>query len=290
MKPNDYSRIEKAIRYLEAHWQDQPGLEEVARATGLSLFHFQRLFQRWAGVSPKRFLQYLTAEYAKKRLRESRSVLDAAYDSGLSGPGRLHDLFVSVEAMTPGEYKSLGEGVVIECGVHPTPFGEALAAVTARGLCGFLFLEKGGEKTALAQLKHQWPKAKFISNPSATGATVQKLFHPTRGKKLKVLLKGTPFQLKVWEALLRIPPGCLAAYKDVAKEIGEPKATRAVGTAVGRNSLAYLIPCHRVIRDSGVIGNYKWGSARKKAILAWESAKDESQRNFNTELTEFHRV
>lgn len=273
MKTNDYERIEKAIRYLEANWQRQPRLEEIARASGLSLFHFQRLFRRWAGVSPKRFLQYLTAEYAKKRLRESKSVLDAAFDSGLSGPGRLHDLFVSIEAMTPGEYKALGEGLWIEYGVHSTPFGDALAATTSRGLCGFLFLEEGGEKSALAQLKHQWPKAEFIHNPSATAGIVQKLFRFSKEKKLRVLLKGTPFQLKVWEALLRIPPGCLAAYKDVAEQIGEPKATRAVGTAIGQNSIAYLIPCHRVIRDSGVIGNYKWGSARKKAILAWEGLR-----------------
>lgn len=270
---NDYSRIEKAIHYLETHWKDQPGLEELALASGLSLFHFQRLFQRWAGVSPKRFLQYLTAEYAKKRLRESQSVLGATYDSGLSSPGRLHDLFVSVEAMTPGEYKALGQGLRIEYGVHPTPFGEALTATTSRGVCGFLFLDKGGEKAALAQLKNQWPKAQFAQNPAATSHVIEKIFQPSKGKKLKVLLKGTPFQIKVWEALLRIPTGCLAAYKDVAEKIGEPKATRAVGTAVGRNSLAYLIPCHRVIRESGVVGNYKWGSARKKAILAWEGSK-----------------
>lgn len=273
MKANDYNRIENAIRYLEANWQNQPGLEEVARASGLSLFHFQRLFQRWAGVSPKRFLQYLTAEYAKKRLRESKSILDAAFDSGLSGPGRLHDLFVSVEAMTPGEYKALGEGLRIEYGVHPTPFGEALAAITSRGLCGFLFLGPGGGKAALAQLRYQWPKAGFIHNPSATAGTVQKIFAKSGSKKLRVLLKGTPFQVKVWEALLKIPSGCLAAYKDVAEQIGEPKATRAVGTAVGQNSIAYLIPCHRVIRDSGVVGNYKWGTTRKRAILAWEGLR-----------------
>lgn len=273
MKTNDYDRIEKAIRYLESNWQRQPRLEEVARASGLSAFHFQRLFQRWAGVSPKRLLQYLTAEYAKKRLRESKSILDAAFDSGLSGPGRLHDLFVSVEAMTPGEYKALGAGLKIEYGIHPTPFGEVLAAVTARGLCGLLFLGTGGGKAALSQLKRQWPRAEFIQNPSVTAEVIQKLFGKSGGRKLKMLLKGTPFQLKVWEALLKIPMGCLAAYKDIAKGIGEPKATRAVGTAIGRNSIAFLIPCHRVIRDSGVLGNYKWGPDRKKAILAWEGLK-----------------
>lgn len=275
MKTNDYGRIEKAIRYLETHWKRQPKLEEAAKAAGLSLFHFQRLFQRWAGVSPKRFLQYLTAEYAKERLKESRSVLDAAYDSGLSGPGRLHDLFVSVEGITPGQYKALGKGLRIEYGVHPTPFGEAMAATTSRGLCGFQFLGAGGGKAAIAQLKRQWPRAEFIPNPSATSEVVQKIFNSHRkGKELKVLLKGTRFQLKVWEALLRIPPGCVAAYKDVAEKIGEPKASRAVGSAVGRNTIAYLIPCHRVIRDTGVIGNYKWGPTRKKAILAWEGSRN----------------
>lgn len=274
MKTNDYERVEKAIRYLESNWQAQPELGELAKAAGLSLFHFQRLFKRWAGVSPKRFLQYLTLEYAKKRLRESKSVLDAAYDSGLSGPGRLHDLFISVEAMTPGEYKALGKGLRIEYGVHPTPFGEALAATTSRGLCGFLFLDKGREKEALAQFKGQWPEADFVHGPSATEEATRKIFHSSRPKGgLKLLLKGTPFQIKVWEALLRIPAGCVAAYKDVAEEIGSPGASRAVGTAVGQNNIAYLIPCHRVIRDTGVIGDYKWGSSRKKAILAWEASR-----------------
>lgn len=274
MKTNDYERIEKAIRYLESNWKRQPELEELAQAAGLSPFHFQRLFQRWAGVSPKRFLQYLTAEFAKKRLRESQSVLDASYDAGLSGPGRLHDLFISVEAMTPGEYKALGKGIRIEYGVHPTPFGEALVAVTSRGLCGFLFLGSGGEKAALAQLKRDWPKAEFVPNPSATHEVVQKIFQPSKSRKnLKVLLKGTPFQVKVWEALLKIPEGCVTAYGDLAEKIGKPLASRAVGSAVGQNNIAYLIPCHRVIRETGVLGEYRWGSARKKALLGWEQAQ-----------------
>ena len=273
MRTNDYERIEKAIRYLESNWKQQPELEELAWAAGLSPFHFQRLFQRWAGVSPKRFLQYLTAEFAKKRLRESQSVLDASYEAGLSGPGRLHDLFISVEAMTPGQYKALGRGLRIEYGVHSTPFGDALVAVTSRGLCGFLFLGPSGEKAALAQLKRHWPKAEFIPNPSETGDVVQKIFQPTPSrKKLTVLLKGTPFQIKVWEALLKIPAGCVSAYGDLADKIGKPKASRAVGSAVGKNNIAYLIPCHRVIRETGLLGEYRWGSARKKAILGWELA------------------
>jgi AraC family transcriptional regulator, regulatory protein of adaptative response / methylated-DNA-[protein]-cysteine methyltransferase len=287
MRTNDYERIEKAILYLESNWKRQPELEELAQAAGLSPFHFQRLFQRWAGVSPKRFLQYLTAEFAKKRLRESQSILDASYDAGLSGPGRLHDLFISVEAMTPGEYKALGQGLRVEYGVHPTPFGEALAAVTSRGLCGFLFLGQGGEKSALSQLKRHWPKADFVSNPVATGDVVQKIFQPTHSKKnLKVLLKGTPFQVKVWEALLRIPAGCVTSYGDLAEKIGKPKASRAVGSAVGQNNIAYLIPCHRVIRETGVLGDYRWGSARKKALLGWEQSQTST---VNSELKPISR-
>src|SRR5581483_9135494 len=260
--------------------RSQPNLEKVARSIGLSPFHFQRLFQRWAGVSPKRFLQYLTVENAKDRLRRSRSVLDASYDSGLSGPGRLHDLFISVEAMTPGEYKTLGKGLRIQYGVHATPFGEALAAVTARGLCGFWFLGSGGERAALARLKENWPRAHFVRRPVATQKLFRLLFRKALSKRpgpLKVLLKGTPFQIKVWEALLKIPTGDVLAYKDVAKRAGTPKASRAVGTAVGQNPIAYLIPCHRVIRETGVLGDYRWGSSRKKAMLAWEGARGQAR-------------
>jgi AraC family transcriptional regulator of adaptative response/methylated-DNA-[protein]-cysteine methyltransferase len=274
MKETDYSRVEKAIRYIEDHWRDQPDLEDVAHSAGLSPFHFQRLFQRWAGVSPKRFLQFLTVENAKERLRESRSVLDAAYDSGLSGPGRLHDLFVSVESMTPGEYKALGKGLRIEYGVQNTPFGEALAATTAQGLCGFWFLGRGGEREAVTLMKKNWPGARFV--PSGNRQQANRIFQsdpPGKAKPVKVLLKGTPFQLKVWEALLRIPAGCLLAYKDVAERVGDSKASRAVGTAIGQNPIAYLIPCHRVIRETGVLGDYRWGSARKKALLGWENAR-----------------
>ncbi len=220
----------------------------------------------------------MTVENAKERLRESRSVLDAAYDSGLSGPGRLHDLFVSVESMTPGEYKALGRGLRIEYGVQSTPFGDALAATTARGLCGFWFLGKGGEKAALAYLRENWPRADFERRPSAVAGVVRAFSkNPAPGKKKKggrdPFLKGTPFQLKVWEALLKIPAGCVVAYKDVAEKVGDAKACRAVGTAVGRNPIAYLIPCHRVIRETGGLKNYRWGSARKKAPLPGENSR-----------------
>ena len=273
MNPKDYDRIEKVIRYLEKEWPNQPGLEKVAGVAGLSPFHLQRLFKRWAGVSPKRFLQYLTVEHAKRRLKESRSVLDSAYDAGLSGPGRLHDLFVSVEAMTPGEFKKGGEGLRIHYGFHGTPFGQALVAMTQLGICGFSFLDEGGKDRALAGLKKNWPRARFIEDTQKTSGVVKQLFEKPASRRLKVLLKGTSFQLKVWEALLKIPAGAVAAYQDVAQGIGKPKASRAVGTAVGQNAIAFLIPCHRVIRETGVLGDYRWGSARKKALLAWEEAR-----------------
>jgi AraC family transcriptional regulator of adaptative response/methylated-DNA-[protein]-cysteine methyltransferase len=274
MNPSDYDRIEKVIRYLEKDWESQPNLEKIARTVGLSPFHFQRLFKRWAGVSPKRFLQYLTVENAKRRLKESKSVLNTAYDSGLSGPGRLHDLFVSVEAMTPGEFKKQGRGLSISYGVHSTPFGKALIALSPRGICGFSFLGPGGKKKALADLKRNWPKASFAEEAEKTGKATDSLFsRDPKAAQTKLLLKGTLFQIKVWEALLKIPAGSVRAYQDVAESIGRPSAARAVGTAVGRNRIAFLIPCHRVIRETGAIGDYRWGSARKKALLAWEEAR-----------------
>ncbi|HUO58457.1 MAG TPA: methylated-DNA--[protein]-cysteine S-methyltransferase [bacterium] len=274
MPSSDFHRVEKVIQHLERHWKDQPSLEELARVVDLSSFHFQRLFQRWAGVSPKKFVQYLTIENAKQRLRESRSVLDAAYDTGLSSPGRLHDLFVSVEAMSPGEYKSGGKGMTIGYGFHETPFGEALIALTVRGICGFSFVGKGGRDEALGELKRHWAKAVFQLENQKTNEVIQRLFRgQSHSNGTKLLLRGTPFQIKVWEALLRIAPGSVLSYQDVAERVGCSKAARAVGTAIGRNVVAYLIPCHRVIRESGVVGEYRWGSVRKKAILAWEGAK-----------------
>ena len=269
---NDYNRIEKTIHYLEKHFQEQPSLETLAGFINLSPFHFQRLFQKWAGVSPKQFVQYLTAQYAKQRLLESRSVLATAYDSGLSGPGRLHDLMVSAEAMTPGEYKAGGKGMKIEWGVHPSPFGDALVAVTPRGICGLSFTEN--PKKILFEFKDQWPQAEWTENPISTLKVIHQIFETRfRKRKVKVLLKGTEFQVKVWEALLKIPTGFVQSYQDVARSIKKPKASRAVGTAVGQNSVAYLIPCHRVIRETGILGDYRWGSFRKKAMLGWEAAK-----------------
>jgi len=275
-KAGDYRRIEKAIEFLAENYHQQPSLEEVARSVNLSEYHFQRLFRRWAGISPKRLVQFLTLEHAKQMLEESRSVLDAAYDAGLSSPSRLHDLFVTAEAMTPGEFKAKGAGLEISYGFHPSPFGECLLAVTERGICGLGFVGEGGRKQTLEDFKRRWPAAQFQENPEKTGSYIHGIF--TAKKKngahpVKLLLMGTNFQIKVWEALLRIPPGSVACYEDLARQVGKPSAARAVGSAVGRNPISFLIPCHRAIRKMGITGDYHWGAVRKKAILAWEAAR-----------------
>ena len=270
----DYRRIEKAIIFLDEHAPEQPTLEEVADHISLSPFHFQRLFKSWAGVSPKRFLQYLTLENAKRLLRESASVLDASLEVGLSGPGRLHDLFISVEAMTPGEYKARGRGLEINYGFHGSPFGECLVAVTSRGVCGLSFVEAGRSDTLL-QLAESWQEAKLIENPGANEKIATQIFSQSRvgtPPPVKILLKGTNFQIKVWEALLKIPEGRVVSYGNVADAVGRHGASRAVGTAVGQNPIAFLIPCHRVLRSNGGIGGYRWGTTRKRAILAREAA------------------
>ena len=276
MEPDDYGRVERAIRYLETHFREQPGLEDIARATGLSAFHFQRLFSRWAGISPKRFLQFLTADYARKLLRESPSVLDAAYETGLSGSGRLHDLIVTIHAATPGEMKTQGDGMTIRYGSHPSPFGDCFIAITGKGICTLSFLAGHGSGKAVGQLRNAWQKAKLIEDAKATGDTMKRIFgSPPQGNDvpLHAFVKGTNFQVKVWEALVRIPPGFAVSYEDVAARIGDSKAVRAVGTAVARNPVAFLIPCHRVIRKTAAFGNYRGGTTRKMAILAWEGAK-----------------
>jgi AraC family transcriptional regulator of adaptative response/methylated-DNA-[protein]-cysteine methyltransferase len=273
---SDYERIEKAILFLQDHVYDQPTLEEVAEHLHLSPYHFQRLFKRWAGISPKRFLQFLTLDYAKQLLRETRNNLETTYRAGLSSPSRLHDLFVSVDAVTPGEYKALGFGLEIFFGVHDSPFGNCLVAVTERGLCGLSFLDAGGPQAALDSLHWQWPKAVLNENLEKTEWVIRRVFEPLRQdapSPLPLLLKGTNFQIKVWEALLSIPTGSLTSYQDLARAIGKPTASRAVGSAVGANPIAYLIPCHRVIRSTGAIGNYRYGAVRKKAILLWEQAR-----------------
>lgn len=268
----DYLRIEQAILYLENHFKDQPNLDEVAANVGLSEYHFQRLFTRWAGVSPKRFLQFVTKESAKDLLDQSENLLDTTHQVGLSSLGRLHDLFVNTEAMSPGEYKSRGEGVTIRYGIHLTPFGKCLIGLTERGICHLGFAQ-GSEGEAIDNLVNDWKEAKMIEDYRATAALVAPIFNlqfNTRIKPLTLHLRGTNFQLKVWEALLQIPAGSVSTYEGIASRIGNPNAIRAVGTAVGHNPIAVLIPCHRVIRKAGEFGKYRYGALRKKALLARE--------------------
>ncbi len=275
----DYARVEKAILFLREQYMRQPALAEVARSAGLSEFHFQRLFARWAGISPKRFIQFLTKEHAKELLAGSRDVLDAAYEAGLSGPGRLHDLFVACEAVTPGEYRRRGEGVSIAYGFHPSPFGRFMLAVTERGICGLRFVREGGTAGMGEALRGEWPRAEVRRDQEATDAAARAVFPEDPAGKprppLHLWVKGTNFQIKVWEALLRIPAGSVASYEDVARRIGSPGASRAVGGAVGANPVPILIPCHRVIRQTGDFGDYSEGPARKMAILGWEAAMRE---------------
>lgn len=268
----DYLRIEQAILYLENHYKDQPGLEQVAANIGLSEYHFQRLFTRWAGVSPKRFLQFLTKEGAKDLLDQSENLLDTTHQVGLSSLGRLHDLFVTTEAVTPGEYKSRGAGVTIRYGIRPTPFGKCVIATTERGICHLSFVQTS-EGAAIDQLVAEWQQARMIEDYRATAPLIEPIFdlrYNHRGKPLNVHLRGTNFQLKVWEALLQVPAGTVTTYERIAARIGKPSATRSVGTAVGHNPIAVLIPCHRVIRKVGEFGNYRYGASRKKALLARE--------------------
>ena len=273
----DYARIEQAICYLVQNFQQQPSLPEIAGSVGLSEYHFQRLFTRWAGISPKRFLQFLTVEYAKQLLADSTSVLEATYEAGLSSPGRLHDLFVTCEAVTPGQFKQNGQGVTIAYGFHPSPFGECLLAVTERGICGLAFVT-GNRQQALADLRQRWQEATLVADPGQTQPLAERIFEPAGGQPaLPVLLKGTNFQLKVWQALLDIRPGAVVSYQDVAAHIGRPGAARAVGQALARNPVGFLIPCHRVIRRVGLVGDYAWGSTRKQAILGWEAARRQGE-------------
>jgi len=269
----DYRRVEQAIRFLEDNARRQPDLTEVAAHVGLSEYHFQRLFTRWAGISPKRFLQFLTKENAKALLSRT-SVLSAAYEAGLSGPGRLHDLLVQCEAVTPGEYRMKGAGVDIAYGFYPTPFGECLLALTGRGICFLAFVD-GERQVALEQLRFDWANANLREDPSRTRLVVGQIFAPRPGTSIALHLRGTNFQIKVWEALLRLPPGAVTSYEALAEQVCSINAARAVGDAVARNPLAYLIPCHRVLQKAGGFGNYRYGAARKQAILGWEMAQTE---------------
>lgn len=272
----DFARIAEAITYIRQDFKQQPGLEEIAGKVGLSPAYFQRLFTNWAGVSPKKFLQYTTIEYAKKMLKEGRSSLfDTAYESGLSGTGRLHDLFIKIEGMTPGEYKNGGENLSIHYSFTDTPFGKIIVAATPKGLCYMAFADD--EQEAFEALRTLFPKAGYHQRTDEIQQKALSFFSRdwSEPDELKCHLRGTDFQLKVWETLLKIPMGQLTTYGDIAARINNPKASRAVGSAVGDNPVSFLIPCHRVIRSSGELGGYHWGLTRKTAIIGWEAARVE---------------
>ncbi len=271
----DYARIARAIDYIRARTDTPPVLAEVAAAAGLDRFHFQRLFTRWAGLSPKRYMQVLAHGRARARLRASADVLSASLDAGLSGPGRLHDLFVTLEAVTPGEFKQGGAGLRLVWGFHPTPFGQVFVATTVRGVCALEFTAGVVRADVLREFRAAWPRAEITESAAATAGVVRRIFR-TRdapGAPPRVLVRGTNFQVQVWRALLRVPPGGATTYAEVARSVGRPRAVRAVGTAVGANPVAFLIPCHRVLRSDGALGGYRWGETRKAACLLWEEAR-----------------
>lgn len=272
----DYERIATAIDYIRAHFREQPDLNEIADKLNLSQFHFQRLFREWAGTSPKKFLQYISIAHARQLLRQYGSVplSEIAFETGLSGTGRLHDLFISIEGMTPADYRNSGAGLEIVYSFQESPFGPMIAAATSRGICYLAFVTD--HTSGLILLKNQFPAATFTSGTNDHLDGVQKVFSSgSRPENIKLHLKGSEFQLKVWEALLKIPPGAVTTYASVARHIKNPNAFRAVGTAIGSNPIAYLIPCHRVIQASGETGGYRWGTTRKSCILGWEGAQND---------------
>ncbi len=274
MPQTDYERIRGAIEYIAAHFEEQPRVEDVARSAHLSPYHFSRVFRQWAGVTPKQFLQHVTVEHAKKLLADARPVLDAVHASGLSGPGRLHDHLVTVDAVSPGEYKQRGEGIEIRYGRHETLYGSCLVGVTDRGICYLSFVDSQQPDAGVSDLQRRWSRATVREDTDSTRGVAERIGrgHQPDGPPAPVLLRGTNFQIKVWQAMLAIPPGAAACYGDIADMIGQPTATRAVGSAVGANPIAYLIPCHRVLRKSGHLGGYRWGEERKLAMLGLEAA------------------
>jgi AraC family transcriptional regulator, regulatory protein of adaptative response / methylated-DNA-[protein]-cysteine methyltransferase len=274
----DYEVVRRAIGYIRNHWRQQPEIEAIADAAGVTPTELHHLFRRWAGLSPKAFLQALTLDGARQLLRDSASVLDASYEVGLSGPGRLHDLFVTHEAMSPGEWKSGGEGLTVSFGFHPSPFGKALIMATERGLAGVAFADAGEEQTALSDMRRRWPKATYVADEARTAPLAGRIFDPSQWKEdrpLRVVLIGTDWEVRVWEALLKIPIGRVATYSGIAKEVCTPAAARAVGAAVGKNPVAFVVPCHRVIGKSGDLTGYHWGITRKQAMLGWEAGQVE---------------
>jgi AraC family transcriptional regulator of adaptative response/methylated-DNA-[protein]-cysteine methyltransferase len=275
----NYKRIEQAILYLEKNFQRQPELDEVAAIVHLSPFHFQRIFSEWAGISPKRFLQFLTVDYLKIKLEQSKNLVEVAEQAGLSSQSRVYDLFTTLEAVTPQEYKQHGAGIRVEYGFHETPFGICLIGVTERGICWLSFIHTDGDPLHEIELmKQHWHNSIFHQNQELTSSFIDKIFKQLKrpgSEKLHVFVKGTNFQLKVWEALLKIPMGEVTTYQNIASTIQSPRAMQAVGSAVGSNHIAYLIPCHRVIRKDGILGEYRWSSVRKKSIIGWEMARAE---------------
>ena len=272
----DYQRIAAALTYLQANFQSQPSLEQLAEQAHWSPFHFQRKFQEWAGVTPKKFLQYLSLDHAKRLLRQQVSVAEATYEAGLSGTGRLHDLFVTLEAMTPGEYRHGGAALIIQYSFGESPFGSYLVASTTKGICKLVFTDD--QATALDELRREWPGALLTLGTAASHLQVARFFAREfqPADRLHLHLKGTAFQLKIWESLLRIPEGALRTYSQLADDAGSGAAVRAAGTAIGANPVGYLIPCHRVIRQTGELGQYRWGAMRKAALVGWEMARTEA--------------
>jgi AraC family transcriptional regulator of adaptative response/methylated-DNA-[protein]-cysteine methyltransferase len=272
----DYERVRRIVAFISERWREQPSIEVIAAHLGLSATHVHHLFRRWCGLTPKAFLQALTLDHAKGLLADAASVLDATYEVGLSGPGRLHDLFVTHEAMTPGDYKAQGAGLTMRFGFHPSPFGEAILVATERGLAGLGFVDEGDRAAALADMRRRWPRADYSEDAAATAPLARRIFDPltwSAEQPLRVVMIGTDFEVRVWQTLLRIPLGKATTYSDIAARLGKPSAARAVGAAVGRNPISFVVPCHRVIGRSGALTGYHWGLTRKQAILGWEAGK-----------------
>ncbi len=273
---DDYSVVRRAVAYISERWRAQPEVEAIAHAAGVTPGELHHLFRRWAGLTPKAFLQAITLDHARRLLRQSASVLDAAYEVGLSGPGRLHDLFVTHEAMSPGQWKAGGEGLTLAYGFHPSPFGIALVIATGRGLAGLAFADVGEEAAALDDMRGRWPRAEFRENAAGTTALARRIFEPKlwqRDRPLRVVMIGTDFEVRVWETLLKVPMGRATTYSDIAAHVRAPKAARAVGAAVGKNPISFVVPCHRVIGKSGDLTGYHWGLTRKRAMLGWEAGQ-----------------
>ncbi|MGO9358313.1 MAG: methylated-DNA--[protein]-cysteine S-methyltransferase [Xanthobacteraceae bacterium] len=272
----DYDAVRRAIAFISESWRVQPTIEAIADAAAVTPDELHLLFRRWAGLTPKDFMQALTLDHAKGLLRDSASVLDAALDSGLSGPGRLHDLFIAHEAMSPGEWKSGGAGTTLRYGFHPSPFGTAVVIASERGLAGLAFADPGGERAALVDMQQRWPRAAYVADDTGTAALARRIFDPSlwrADQPLRVTLIGTDFEVRVWETLLKIPLGRATTYSDIATRLDRPKAARAVSAAVGRNPISFVVPCHRVLGKSGALTGYHWGITRKQAMLGWEAGK-----------------